>query len=90
MNERTKSTSVCSKDPEEEVVWRVFTEFDLPGKSSVPNGICHPHWVKIYDETSGQNNLHAKYTKFFLPQFAVNNKEILSDKICNIKEILRE
>ena len=36
------------------------------GKSSGPNGIRHPHWVKIYDETNGQNNLRAKHTKFFL------------------------
>ena len=39
-----------------------------PGKSFGPNGIRHPHWVKIYGETNGPNNLRAKHTKFFLLQ----------------------
>ena len=30
--ERTDKRPSCSKDAEEEVVWRAFTEFDLPGK----------------------------------------------------------
>ena len=37
-----------------------------PGKSSGPNGIRHPHRVKIYDVTNGRNNLRTKHTKFFL------------------------
>ena len=35
------------------------------GKSSGPNGIRHPHWVKLYAETDGQNYLRAKHTKSF-------------------------
>ena len=43
------------------------------GKSSGPNGIRHPHWVKIYDETNGQKNLRVKPTKFFLLQWFISN-----------------
>ena len=66
IKERTEIRPFSSKDFEEEIVWRAFTEFDRPGKSSGPNGIRHLHWVKLYDETNGQNNLRAEYTKSFL------------------------
>ena len=58
--------SSSSKDFEEEVVWRTFTEFDMPGKVIRAEWDSSSPLVKIYDETNGQNNLHAKHTKFFL------------------------
>ena len=62
-----KSGQSCLKDFVEEVVWRAFTEFDMPGK------VIRAEWdssplMKIYDETDGQNNLRTIHTKFFLLQ----------------------
>ena len=59
----------CLKDFEEEVVCKLPPNLICPGKSSGPNGISHPHWVEIYDETNSQNNLCTKHTKFFLLQY---------------------
>ena len=41
-----------------------------PGKSSVQNGISHPYWVKIWDETITVKLIYApnKNSKFFLLQ----------------------
>ena len=38
----------------------LFHRLWIAWERSGQNGISHPHWVKISDETNGQVNLHAK------------------------------
>ena len=66
VKERTEIHPSCLKVAEEEVVWRAFTEFYMPGKVVRANRIRHYHWVKLYDETNGQNNLRAKQAEMQL------------------------
>ena len=73
IKEWTEIRPSSSKDFEEEVVWRAFTKFDMPRKVIRGDWIRHPHWVKLYDETNGQNNLHAKHTKSFFCYKYVRN-----------------
>ena len=75
----------CLKDFEE-VVWRAFTEFDMPEK------VIRDEWDSssllgdIYDETNGQNNLWAKHTKFFLLQTDIALQKLVYNIACKKKK----